>query len=270
MKKNLDIGTVGGLLLGVLSIFGSFMLEGGAVGALILLPAMLIVFGGTFGAAMIGTSMKSFMGIGKLFNLALFPPHYGVKGAIDQIVRFSTIARKDGLLALEKELDAIENPFMKKILRFAIDGTDPEVLRSLAETEVSNAAQRHAKSCAIFQKMGGYSPTMGIIGTVMGLIATLAAAGEDPNLLIHHIASAFIATLWGVFMANIVWLPIADKLKHVHGEESLFMEIIVEGILAIQVGEIPSVIKAKLNSMLPSSEQETEGREKGRETRRAA
>ncbi len=256
MKKSLDIGTVGGLFLGVISIFGSFVLEGGAVGALLLIPAMVIVFGGTFGAAMIGTSMKNFTGIGGLMKMALFPPQFEVKGAIEKIVRFSTIARKDGLLALEKELDSVENPFMKKILRFAIDGTDPEVLRSLAETELVNAAQRHAKSSSIFQKMGGYSPTMGIIGTVMGLIATLAAAGEDPNLLIHHIASAFIATLWGVFMANVVWLPIADKLKYIQGEENLFMEIIVEGILSIQVGEIPSVIKAKLNSMLPSSQQE--------------
>ena len=256
MKKTLDIGTLGGLALGVLSIFGSFALEGGSVGALMLLPAMLIVFGGTFGAALLGTSMQNFTKIGSLFKMALFPPQFEVKGAIDKIVKFSTIARKDGLLALEKELDSVENAFMKKILRFAIDGTDPEVLRSLAETEVTNAAQRHAKSSSIFQKMGGYSPTMGIIGTVMGLIATLAAAGEDPNLLIHHIASAFIATLWGVFMANVVWLPISDKLKHIQGEENLFMEVIVEGILAIQVGEIPSVIKAKLNSMLPSSQQE--------------
>jgi chemotaxis protein MotA len=92
----------------------------------------------------------------------------------------------------------------------------------------------------------------------MGLISTLASAGEDANVLIHHIASAFIATLWGVFMANIVWLPLADKLKHIHNEEHLFMEMIVEGILSIQAGEIPSVIKARLNSMLPSSEQEVD------------
>ena len=99
---------------------------------------------------------------------------------------------------------------------------------------------------------------MGIIGTVMGLIATLAKAGDDPNTLIRSIAGAFIATLWGVFMANIVWLPIADKLKHIHTEEYFFMDMIVEGILSIQAGEIPSVIKAKLNSMLPASEQEAD------------
>ena len=132
------------------------------------------------------------------------------------------------------------------------------MLRALAETEVNYVGERHSRAAAIFQKMGGYSPTMGIIGTVMGLIATLASAGEDANILIRHIASAFIATLWGVFMANIVWLPIADKLKHIHDEEYLFMDMIVEGVLSIQAGEVPSVIKAKLNSMLPAAQQEAD------------
>jgi len=256
MRKSFDIATAGGLGLGVIAIFGSFMLEGGQLGALILLPAMIIVFGGTLAAAMIGTSTKDFLTIGRLMRLALFPPRYEVQEAIDNIVRYSTLARKDGLLALEKELAQVTNPFMRKVLRFAIDGTEPDVLRSLAETEVRYVTERHSHGASIFQKMGGYSPTMGIIGTVMGLIATLASAGDDPNTLIRHIASAFIATLWGVFMANIVWLPIADKLKHIHNEEYLFMDMIVEGILSIQAGEIPSVIKAKLNSMLPASVQE--------------
>jgi len=245
-------------MLGVVAIFGSFMLEGGSMGALILLPAMTIVFLGTFAAAIIGTSLKNFLQIPPLLRLALFPPSYEVKETIDSIVRYSTVARKEGLLALEKELGKVTNAFMKKILRFAIDGTEPEVLRALAETEVNYVGERHSRAAAIFQKMGGYSPTMGIIGTVMGLIATLASAGEDANILIRHIASAFIATLWGVFMANIVWLPIADKLKHIHDEEYLFMDMIVEGVLSIQAGEVPSVIKAKLNSMLPAAQQEAD------------
>ncbi|HTR99809.1 MAG TPA: MotA/TolQ/ExbB proton channel family protein, partial [Bacteroidota bacterium] len=209
-------------------------------------------------AAIIGTSLKNFLQIPPLVRLALFPPSYEVKETIDSIVRYSTVARKEGLLALEKELGKVTNAFMKKILRFAIDGTEPEVLRALAETEVNYVGERHSRSAAIFQKMGGYSPTMGIIGTVMGLIATLASAGEDANILIRHIASAFIATLWGVFMANIVWLPIADKLKHIHDQEYLFMDMIVEGVLSIQAGEVPSVIKAKLNSMLPAAQQEAD------------
>jgi len=260
MRKSFDIATAAGLALGLVAVFGSFLLEGGSIGALILLPAMMIVFLGTFAAAMIGTSLKSFLGVGKMLMLSLMPPRYEIKETIDSIVRYSTIARKEGLLALERELPKIENPFLKKVLRFAIDGTEPEILRSLAETEVSYIEERHNRSAAIFQKMGGYSPTMGIIGTVMGLISTLAAAGDDANTLIRHIASAFIATLWGVFMANIIWLPLADKLKHIHHEEFIFMDMITEGILAIQAGEIPSVIKARLNSMLPSSEQDADAK----------
>ena len=103
--------------------------------------------------------------------------------------------------------------------------------------------------------MGGYSPTMGIIGTVMGLIVTLANAGGDPNDLIHHIASAFIATLGGIFMANLVWLPLADKLKTINSEENLIMEVTIEGVLSLQAGEIPAIVRAKLRSMLPTSEQ---------------
>jgi chemotaxis protein MotA len=251
MAKKFDISTAGGLLFGFLAIFGSFVLEGGKVGALILVPAITIVFGGTLAAAMIGTSIRNITAIVRLVGLSIFPPRYDFKGTIDEVVRFATVARRDGLLALEKESDKSKDAYLKRILRFAIDGTEPEVLRSIIESEVHHIGERHMQGVSIFQKMGGYSPTMGIIGTVMGLIATLASAGDDPNQLIHHIASAFIATLWGVFMANIVWLPIADKLKFIHAEESLFMEMISEGVIAIQAGEIPSVVRAKLNSMLP-------------------
>lgn len=245
----------GGLLFGLLSIFGSFLLEGGQVGALFLIPAMTIVFGGTFAAAMIGTPLRVFSKVGTLMRIALFPPRFEVKSAMSQIVQFSTIARKEGLLVLERESGKIEDPFMAKMLRFLIDGADPEVLRGVAEAETVYVTQRHNQYIAIFQRMGGYSPTMGIIGTVMGLIATLASAGADPNTLIKHIGSAFIATLWGVFMANIVWLPVADRLKNINNDERFYMEMITEGILEIQGGEVPTVIKAKLNSMLAKSEQ---------------
>jgi chemotaxis protein MotA len=258
MKRTFDMGMAAGLLFGFVSIFGSFLLEGGQIGALILLPAMIIVFGGTIAAAMIGTPLKVFKKTVMLIQLALFPPLFDVKATIGYIVRFSSIARKEGLLMLEKEVGSINNPFMEKMLRFLIDGADPEVLRNVAETETHYVTERHNQYIAIFQKMGGYSPTMGIIGTVMGLIATLASAGEDPTTLIKHIGGAFIATLWGVFMANIVWLPTADKLKNINQEERFYMEMITEGILAIQSGEIPTVIRTKLNSMLAKSEQVTE------------
>lgn len=255
MKKTIEIGTAAGLLFGLFAIFGSFLMEGGRIGALIMIPAMTIVFGGTFATAMIGTSFKQFSRIWKYALVAFMPPKYDVSKLIEMITRYATIARKDGLLALEKELNAIEHPFLKKMLRFAIDGTDPQTMRTVAEAEMGFLNERHNSNALVFQKMGGYAPTMGIIGTVMGLIVTLANAGGNPNDLIHHIASAFIATLWGIFSANIIWLPIADKLKTIHGQESLIMEVTLEGVLSLQAGEIPAIVGAKLKSMLPSSEQ---------------
>lgn len=254
MKKTYDIGTIGGLLLGFVSIFGSFMLEGGSAGALILLPAMIIVFGGTFAAALIGTSFQKISIFWKLLLLVVRPPKYDAQLTINELVNFATIARREGLLVLEKEIENISSPFLKKIMQLAIDGTEPDDLRSIAEMEVHYLSERHAQGSGLFQRMGGYSPTMGIIGTVMGLIATLAAAGEDPNELIRHIASAFIATLWGVLMANLVWLPISDKLKQIHAEEQLILEMNIVSVIALQRGESPSVIRSKLNSMLPNRE----------------
>jgi chemotaxis protein MotA len=256
METRWDAGTILGLVLGFAVIFGSFMLEGGKVGALILLPAMLIVFGGTIATAMIGTSMGSVRNIFSLMMLAVHPPKQEVRKTIDALVYFATIARREGLFAIEKYVDNAPHSFLQKTLRLVIDGIDAHSLRGLGETEIHYVSERHDKNASIFHKMGGYSPTMGIIGTVMGLIATLAAAGDDPNTLIHHIASAFIATLWGVFMANIVWLPIYDKLKRIHDEEHLHLDVILEGVLGIQAGEVPNVIQAKLEAMLPVSERE--------------
>lgn len=251
MKKTYDIGTIGGLLLGFASIFGSFTLEGGSAGALILLPAMIIVFGGTFAAALIGTTFKKFSSFWRLILLVVKPPKYDVIKTIEELVTFATTARKQGLLVLEKDIEKIENRFLRKLLQMVIDGTESEDLRSVAEMEVHYLAERHGQGSGLFQRMGGYSPTMGIIGTVMGLIATLASAGDDPNVLIRHIAGAFIATLWGVLMANLVWLPIADKLKQIHAEEQFMLEMNIVSVLSIQRGESPSVIRSKLNSMLP-------------------
>jgi len=255
MKKTLELGTIAGLFFGMVCIFGSFLMEGGKIGALIMIPAMTIVFGGTFATAMIGTSFKQFSRMWKFALVAFIAPKHDVEGMIESIVRYATIARKDGLLSLEKELNSIQQVFLKKMLRFAIDGTDPQTMRSVAEAEMGFLNERHVSNAQVFQKMGGYSPTMGIIGTVMGLIVTLANAGGDPNDLIHHIATAFIATLWGIFMANIVWLPIADKLKTINGEENLIMEVTLEGVLSLQAGEIPVIVRAKLRAMLPSGEQ---------------
>ncbi len=255
MKKSLDIGTVAGLVIGLASIFGSFLLEGGKLSGLILPPAMIIVFGGTLGAALISAEFKTVLALPKITMVAVMPPKEDVPHLIETIVGYATTVRKHSLLSLEKELPKIEHPFLRRILSFAIDGMDPATIRTVAETELAYIAERHTTCQTIYAKMGGYSPTMGVIGTVMGLISTLANAGGDSNALIHHIAGAFIATLWGVFMANVVYLPVADKLKAIHAEENMSMELMIEGVLSIQSGEAPAITRAKLESMLPSKMQ---------------
>jgi len=253
-----EFGTVVGLVLGFLSVFGSFALEGGKLGALILLPAMIVVFGGTSGAAMIGTPSEIFLKLPKLISLAFFPPKIDVEGTIGTIADCAAIVRKEGLLALENKMGNVKHPFLKKLTMLAVDGISPEEIREIAEVEINYIAERHNLNAALFSKMGGYSPTMGIIGTVLGLIQTLANAGENSNELIRHIATAFIATLWGVFMANIVWLPISDRLKAIHHEEGLCLDIMLEGALSIQAGKSPSLTKTRLYAMLPASKQKAE------------
>lgn len=252
MKK---LGAVNGLILGLLSIFGAFLLEGGSFKAIFLLPALIIVFGGTFAATIIGFGFDKFKNIFNLMKLAYFPREYNLQSLINSFVNFSIISRKEGLLAIEKDLVTLEYLFPKKLIRYVIDGTDADSLENLAMLEIKAMQERHFSNIFIFTKMGGYAPTMGIIGTVMGLIMTLANAGGDPSLLIKSIATAFIATLWGVFSANILWLPIGDRLKKCHLEEKHMMEISLEGVLALQSGEIPSIVKARLISMLPQKEQ---------------
>ncbi len=249
------ISTLSGLILGILSIFGAFFWEGGAFEKLFLLPPLIIVFGGTFSAVIIGFGMDKFKNILSLIRLAYFPKKYNFHSLINNLVDFSIISRKEGLLSIEKKLDSLEYIFPQKLIHYVIDGTDSESLLNLAALEMKAMQERHYSNIFIFTKMGGYAPTMGIIGTVMGLIMTLANAGGDPNSLIKNIASAFIATLWGVFSANILWLPIGDKLKKCHLEEKHMMEISLEGILALQSGEIPSIVKARLISLLPQKEQ---------------
>lgn len=247
--------TLIGIILGTLAIFGAFLWEGGQLNALFMLPAMLIVFGGTLAAGIAGTSWEQFKKLPILTKIAFFPKKYDQAEIINQIYNFAIKSRKEGILSLEDELDKVNHPHLRKFIEICIDGADPEILDNIAQLEISNLNDRHNENIGLFTKMGGYSPTMGIIGTVMGLISTLAAAGSDPNVLIHHIASAFIATMWGIFMANIVWLPIADKLRFLHNQELALIFLILDGVRALQIGEIPSVIQARLVSALPIVEQ---------------
>ena len=253
-------GSLFGLLFGFTAIFGAYLLEGGSFKALFMFPAMLVVFGGTFAATIIGVGFDKFKKIFYLIRLAYFPPRYDIKKLIDGFVKVAVKSRQEGVLAIENQLSNLIYPFPKKMMHFVMDGTEIDLLESIALREMNAMQGRHNTYISMFNKMGGYAPTMGIIGTVMGLIMTLANAGKDPDTLIHSIATAFIATLWGIFSANLLWLPIADKLKQCHLEEKYMMEVSLEGVMAIQSGEIPSIVKSRLMSLLPQKEQGSIGR----------
>ncbi|KAF0142431.1 MAG: MotA/TolQ/ExbB proton channel family protein [Ignavibacteriales bacterium] len=249
-------GTFIGFALGISSVFGTFFLEGGSFQALFIISAIFIVFGGTFAAIIMGFGLDKFAMIPKLIKIAYFPKSYDIGRIITTFVELSIKARKEGLLMIEKDLKKFDDLFPRKMTKFVLDGTDAESLQLLAQLEMKAMQERHFSNINIFTKMGGYAPTMGIIGTVISLIMTLASAGEDPNLLIKNIATAFIATLWGVFSANLIWLPIGDRLKRCHSEEKNMMELSLEAVLTLQSGEIPSIMKARLIGMLPQREQQ--------------
>lgn len=249
-------GSTLGLALGFFAIFGSFFFEGGTFSALFMLPALLIVFGGTFAAVIIGMGLDRFLNILPLMRLAYFPPQFKAEELIQQYYDISIKERQSGLLSVEKELEKFEHYFPPKMIRMVMDGTDANTLEEIATAEMRSIHDRHMANIQLFTKMGGYAPTMGIIGTVMGLIMTLANAGSDPNQLIRSIATAFIATLWGVFSANIIWLPVGDKLKQCHLEEKYLMEMALEGTQALLKGEIPSIVRARMLSLLPPKRQD--------------
>jgi chemotaxis protein MotA len=238
----------GGLALG--AIFVSMIMEGGNIGAMFLIPPMILVFGGTIGAAMAGALMHDVKGLHKALIRALTAKTSTPHNNVETIVRFAERARRDGMLALESEIATVEDPFLKRAFELAVDGTDADEMAEILGVEVDAKRAAEASTAKLFSDMGGYAPTIGIIGTVLGLVHVLGNLG-DPSSLGEKIASAFVATLWGVMTANVFWLPLSNRLKRVSEAECEQMEVSIEGVLAIQAGSNPRLIAQKLTSMLP-------------------
>jgi len=245
----MDIATIGGLVLGLSAIIISYALEGGHLASVFRLPAVLIVLGGTIGASTVTTSFSTVMSIPTYLRIALFGRQHNPLTTIMRIVKMAERARREGILGLESELATIDQPFFKKAIQLVIDGTEITVLKGILETEIAFIEERHRKGIELFRKMGGFAPTMGIIGTVLGLIHTLANT-DDASRMAAGIATAFIATLWGVATANLIYLPISDKLKMRNDEEMSNLELVLEGAMSIQCGDNPRVIRTKLMSFL--------------------
>lgn len=244
-----------GIGLAIAGILMSAMMEGTQIPAFINIPAALLVFGGTLGVTMAGTSMEQMKLVPKLYKLAFSPPEQNVRERVTLLVRFAEMARKEGLLALDDELQNVEDDFTRKGMQLVVDGTDPELVGTILEIELEAMAARHAKGVAPFEKGGGFAPTLGITGTVMGLIHVLENLSQ-PATLGPAISGAFIATLYGVASANLIFLPMANKLKLLSHEEQELRTLALEGILAVQAGDNPRVVADKLLAFIPPAERE--------------
>jgi chemotaxis protein MotA len=246
-----------GVVVGGLSIALGATIEGSNVAAIINIPALCIVLGGTLGASMGGANFDAIKAIPKLYKKAFMPDPLDLPGRVAELVGYAEKARRDGLLALDEQLASVEDPYTRKGLQLVVDGTDPELVAEVLEAENDAMRKRHAMCVQPFDKAGGYAPTMGIIGTVFGLVHVLTNLSQ-PETLGPMISSAFIATLLGVASANVVYLPVSSRLKGLSQEELHFREMTLEGILAIQAGENPRFVNEKLMAYVPPSQRPTE------------
>ncbi len=245
----MDLTTVLGLIIGIGALLAAVLLEGGHLASLISLPAFVMIAGGTIGATAIGFTLEELRSVPTLLRIAFREEHHDVSSLIATLVSFAEKARREGLLALEDDLSTIDDKFLKKGMQLVIDGTDAELVRSIMETELAFIQERHHKGASIFDAAGGYAPTMGIIGTVMGLVHVLGNL-SDTDSLGPAIATAFLATLYGIFSANILFLPIAGKLKNRSAHQVLIYEVTLEGILSVQAGDNPRIVEEKLEAFL--------------------
>lgn len=252
----LDKTTIGGLLIGIGCLLLALWYEGGHLQQLINVPAALLVLGGTFGATMTGLTAQQLRALPRILKRAFVRNEGDVIRTIRLLVALSEKARRDGLLALEQDAKSASDDFLKRALQLAIDGTDPELARDILQLEISFIEERHRQGEQIFTSMGGYAPTMGVLGAVMGLIHMMSRV-EDPSQMGPAIATAFVATLYGVGIANLLFLPIANKLRTRHAEETLLCEVIVEGVLAIQSGENPRIVEQRLRAFLSQRQKRT-------------
>ncbi|MBP2642427.1 MAG: chemotaxis protein MotA [Firmicutes bacterium] len=249
----MDFVTALGLIIGIGALLVGVLVEGGHLSSLVSLPAFIIIFGGTFGATAIGFTLKDLKNIPKLLRIAFFEEDIDTSSLIKRLVSFAETARREGLLALEDDLSLVEDKFLRKGMQLVIDGTDAELVRNIMETELAFIQERHQKCASIFDAAGGYAPTMGIIGTVMGLVHVLGNL-KDTDALGPAIATAFLATLYGIFSANIFFLPISAKLKNRSAAQIVVYEIALEGILSVQAGDNPRIVEEKLEAFLAPSD----------------
>jgi chemotaxis protein MotA len=247
--------TLIGIVVAVLGLMLGASMEGTPLGSLFNVPALLIIFGGLSGACLASSGADGMKLIPALYRKVFAAERPDMRAQVTDMVGFAERARRDGLLALEEDLSDVEDDYTRKGLQLVVDGTPPDLVRDILEAEVDGMRARHKAGAKVFENAGGFSPTMGIIGTVMGLIAVLQKL-DQPETLGPAISGAFIATLLGVGAANIVFLPVALRLKQLSEAEVESRYLVLEGVLAIQSGDNPRIVQDKLLSFVPPSERE--------------
>jgi chemotaxis protein MotA len=254
----MDLGTIIGLV-GCMAMIGLGIITGGSgLLTFVDIPSVLIVVLGSWFALFTFSSISGALGIFNIIGLCMKISNYDEKGIITKLMAMSEKARREGLLALEEELEDLEDEFMKKGLRLVVDGTDAEIIRNLMETELNQMQGRHATKIGAINMWGGLAPGLGMLGTVIGLIGMLKNL-EDKSALGPNMAVALITTLYGSMMANLVLIPVAGKLKAKDEAESLVKEMQIEGVLSIQAGDNPRILAMKLLSYLdPDSRKSVE------------
>jgi chemotaxis protein MotA len=251
----MDPASLAGIGLSLVALMVSMVMDGGNPAGLLAPSSILLTFGGTVGAAMAGMLMSDAKNLPAIMKSALTTKVTAPDASVGVVVSFAEKARRQGLLALEEEARQIDDAFLRKGIEMAVDGADPEEIRDILELDLDAMKGRHRAGAKFFADMAGFAPTMGIMGTVMGLLHVLQNL-STPSTLGPMIAASFTATLWGVMQANLFWLPISNRLKRTSEIEVRRMELLVEGVLAIQSGANPRVVEQRLLSYLSPKEQE--------------
>ncbi len=250
----MDIATIVGLIAGLGTIFVVLIMDGGSPAELFAHPsAILLIIGGSLSATVLTSPLKVVMQLPKYFIQAFTTKNFDAKSTIELLTKLADRARREGLLALEEDSKKISDKFLQKGIMMVVDGVDSEQVEEILETNIEQMKARHKMGAGFFAAAGGYAPTFGIIGTVMGLISVLKQL-DNPSALGASIAAAFLATLWGLLISNLIYLPLSGKLKAKSEEEARSRSMQLEGILAIQAGENPRIVLDKLNAFLPPSE----------------
>jgi chemotaxis protein MotA len=245
----MDLLTLIGAILGIGAVLVGQALEGGHIGSLINGPAVLIVLGGSVGAVMVQSPVNVFVRSIRMLFWIFFPPKVHALEAIEKIVNWSNIARKEGLLGLETAAESEDDLFARKGLQLLVDGSEPDVIRSIMEVELDTKEHVDLQAAKVYESMGGYCPTVGIIGAVLGLIHVMENLA-DPSALGAGIATAFVATIYGVGLANLLLIPIGGKLKALVQVQTRNRSLVIEGLISIAEGENPRNIETKLQGYL--------------------